>query len=105
MFRLSRRLLTVLSIILAALLGATLLTAASQATTGSTTASTTSTAQSGRPETNPGGAKPTVVLVHGGWADSSGWYDEIAALQRKGYPVIAPANPLARPDLRRRLRP
>jgi len=38
--------------------------------------------------------KPTVVLVHGGWADSSGWNDEIASLQRKGYPVIAPANPL-----------
>ena len=38
--------------------------------------------------------KPTVVLVHGGWADSSGWNAEIAALQKKGYPVIAPANPL-----------
>ena len=39
-------------------------------------------------------SKPTVVLVHGGWADSSGWNDEIAALKEKGYPVIAPANPL-----------
>ena len=39
-------------------------------------------------------AKPTVVLVHGGWADSSGWNDEITVLQEKGYPVIAPANPL-----------
>ncbi len=38
--------------------------------------------------------KPTVVLVHGGWADSSGWNAEITALQKKGYPVIAPANPL-----------
>lgn len=38
--------------------------------------------------------KPTVVLVHGGWADSSGWNAEITALQEKGYPVIAPANPL-----------
>jgi pimeloyl-ACP methyl ester carboxylesterase len=38
--------------------------------------------------------KPTIVLVHGGWADSSGWNDEIASLQKKGYPVIAPANPL-----------
>jgi pimeloyl-ACP methyl ester carboxylesterase len=35
-----------------------------------------------------------VVFVHGGWADSSGWNSEIAALQKKGYPVIAPANPL-----------
>jgi pimeloyl-ACP methyl ester carboxylesterase len=40
------------------------------------------------------GIKPTVVLVHGGWADSSGWNDVIAKLQRRGYPVIAPANPL-----------
>jgi pimeloyl-ACP methyl ester carboxylesterase len=38
--------------------------------------------------------KPTIVFVHGGWADSSGWNDEIASLQRRGYPVIAPANPL-----------
>jgi pimeloyl-ACP methyl ester carboxylesterase len=38
--------------------------------------------------------KPTIVLVHGGWADSSGWNDEIAALHEMGYPVIAPANPL-----------
>jgi pimeloyl-ACP methyl ester carboxylesterase len=47
---------------------------------------------------SPGGrttqAKPTVVLVHGGWADNSGWNREVTALQRRGYPVIAPANPL-----------
>ncbi len=39
-------------------------------------------------------SKPTVVFVHGGWADSSGSTAEIAALQKKGYPVIAVANPL-----------
>jgi pimeloyl-ACP methyl ester carboxylesterase len=38
--------------------------------------------------------KPTIVLVHGGWADSSGWNSEVTALERLGYPVIAPANPL-----------
>ena len=38
--------------------------------------------------------KPTIVLVHGGWADSSGWNAEITKLERLGYPVIAPANPL-----------
>jgi pimeloyl-ACP methyl ester carboxylesterase len=41
-----------------------------------------------------GTAKPTIVLVHGGWADSSGWNAEIAKLEQLGYPVIAPANPL-----------
>ncbi|WP_433129104.1 lipase family alpha/beta hydrolase [Micromonospora sp. CA-240977] len=39
-------------------------------------------------------AKPTVVLVHGAWADASGWTDVTARLQAKGYPVIAPAVPL-----------
>lgn len=38
--------------------------------------------------------KPTIVIVHGGWADSSGWSGEISRLEKEGYPVIAPANPL-----------
>ena len=38
--------------------------------------------------------KATIVLVHGGWADSSGWNAEIDSLQHDGYPVLAPANPL-----------
>jgi pimeloyl-ACP methyl ester carboxylesterase len=37
--------------------------------------------------------KPTVVLVHGAFADASGWNDVSQALQHKGYPVLAPANP------------
>ncbi|MDT0397858.1 MULTISPECIES: alpha/beta hydrolase [Streptomyces] len=40
------------------------------------------------------GAKPTVVLVHGAWADDSGWDEVIRSLQAKGYPVVATANPL-----------
>lgn len=39
-------------------------------------------------------AKPTIVLVHGAWADSSSWNKVIAQLQAKGYTVKAPANPL-----------
>ncbi|NRQ40110.1 alpha/beta hydrolase [Nonomuraea sp. NN258] len=38
--------------------------------------------------------KPTVVLVHGVFADSSGWNATITALQAAGFPVIAAANPL-----------
>ncbi|MET0693961.1 MAG: alpha/beta hydrolase [Propionibacteriaceae bacterium] len=38
--------------------------------------------------------KPTVVLVHGAFADASGWADVTTKLQRRGYTVIAPANPL-----------
>ena len=39
-------------------------------------------------------AKPTVVLVHGAFADASGWNGVAAQLVRDGYPVIAPANTL-----------
>ena len=42
----------------------------------------------------PTPAKPTVVLVHGAFADASGWGAVIDRLERTGYPVIAPANPL-----------
>ncbi|TDW18024.1 alpha/beta fold hydrolase [Kribbella kalugense] len=38
--------------------------------------------------------KPTIVLVHGGYADSSCWNAVIKELQSKGYPTIAGSNPL-----------
>jgi pimeloyl-ACP methyl ester carboxylesterase len=38
--------------------------------------------------------KPTVVLVHGAFAESSSWNRVSAKLLEKGYPVIAIANPL-----------
>ncbi|MEV5150255.1 alpha/beta hydrolase [Streptomyces sp. NPDC052727] len=38
--------------------------------------------------------KPTIVFVHGAFADSSGWKTDIAAVQRLGYPVVAAPNPL-----------
>src|SRR6476646_4605487 len=37
---------------------------------------------------------PTVLLVHGAFADASGWNDVCQQLQAKGVQVIAPANPL-----------
>ncbi|MFF6815591.1 alpha/beta fold hydrolase [Streptomyces sp. NPDC012403] len=40
------------------------------------------------------GAKPTVVLVHGAFADSTSWNDVIRRLRHDGYPVVAVANPL-----------
>jgi len=43
---------------------------------------------------SPNSQKPTIVLVHGAWADSSSWTGEIARLQDDGYPVIAAPNPL-----------
>src|SRR5688500_17343461 len=40
-------------------------------------------------------AKPTIVLVHGAFADGTGWQHVIPILQRVGYSVIALQNPLA----------
>ncbi|WBC07637.1 alpha/beta hydrolase [Micromonospora sp. WMMA1947] len=42
----------------------------------------------------PGTGMPTVVLVHGAFVDGSSWNGVIADLQRRGYPVIALANPV-----------
>lgn len=38
--------------------------------------------------------KPTVVLVHGAWADSAGWSGVIRRLQDHRYPVVAIPNQL-----------
>jgi pimeloyl-ACP methyl ester carboxylesterase len=38
--------------------------------------------------------KPTIVLVHGAWADGSSWNKVIPLLQAKGYTVLAVQNPL-----------
>jgi pimeloyl-ACP methyl ester carboxylesterase len=37
---------------------------------------------------------PTIVLVHGAFADSSSWDGVIDSLSRSGLPVVAAANPL-----------
>lgn len=50
------------------------------------------TGAAAEPPTSP--AKPTVVLVHGAFADSSSWNGVIEQLVADGYPVIAAANPL-----------
>ena len=47
--------------------------------------------------TSPAGAgavKPTIVLVHGGYADSSCWNQTLSCLQGWGYTTICGANPL-----------
>lgn len=38
--------------------------------------------------------KPTIVLVHGAFADSSSWNGVVDRLQSHGYPVVAASNPL-----------
>jgi pimeloyl-ACP methyl ester carboxylesterase len=78
----SRR--TVLSGLAAAGLGIVTSAAPAQAASG------TSTSQD-RP---PRGKRPTVVLVHGAFADASSWNGAVQRLQDDCYPVVAVANPL-----------
>ena len=44
--------------------------------------------------TQPGETKPTIVLVHGAWADASGFAAEIRALRDRGFRAIGFGNPL-----------
>lgn len=63
-------------------------------------ASVVSLAQSGlaiASAAKPHQTKPTIVLVHGDWADGSSWSKVVKRLQREGYTVVAPPNPLRQP--------
>jgi pimeloyl-ACP methyl ester carboxylesterase len=73
-------------IIAAALAAATVLALSSQAAFARPGGSRVS---GGNSET-----KPVIVLVHGAWADASSWAGVIQRLQRDGYTVYAPPNPL-----------
>jgi len=44
-----------------------------------------------------GGPRPTIVLVHGDWADASSWTSVIERLQNRGFNVVAPPNLLRGP--------
>src|SRR3989442_1327251 len=38
--------------------------------------------------------KPSIVLIHGAWADGSSWSRVVRILQDEGYTVYVPPNPL-----------
>ncbi|MFI5777708.1 alpha/beta fold hydrolase [Nocardia sp. NPDC051570] len=71
----------------AALAGAVAVTAGVAAAANTATAAPPSTGSAGD-------QKPTVVLVHGAFADSSSWNGVITDLSRDGYRVVAAADPL-----------
>jgi pimeloyl-ACP methyl ester carboxylesterase len=48
-------------------------------------------------QTSPG-PRPTIVLMHGDWADASSWNEVIAPLQDRGFTVVAPPNTLRGPS-------
>ena len=81
-------------IVIAALLASLAGLVLSQVGAADAAVSTTAGAPTARAGTAHGGGKPTVVLVHGAWADSGSWDQVVARLQRQGYPVIAFPTPL-----------
>jgi pimeloyl-ACP methyl ester carboxylesterase len=65
--------------------------AALMATPFGADAATAATAQAGKSGSK---VKPTIVLVHGGYADSSCWNGTLQYLQGEGYTTICGSNPL-----------
>lgn len=90
MSHLIRRPYAVMLALVSALLAVTVLATAGANASGDNRANTANSPTT----TQHRATKTTVVLVHGGWADSTGWNAEIKALRDRGYNVIAPANPL-----------
>jgi pimeloyl-ACP methyl ester carboxylesterase len=82
--RLKRTLLSALS----AIIGVLLIAGTGASASPATSAAAAVTAR------HDNGPKPTIVLVHGAFADASGWGGVITRLEERGYTVLAPANPL-----------
>src|SRR6476659_3419040 len=51
-------------------------------------------AESPRPREGTHMPEPTIVLVHGAWADGSSWNPVSTELQAQGFTVLTPPNPL-----------
>jgi pimeloyl-ACP methyl ester carboxylesterase len=66
---------------------------AQQPTSPVATDAASAAASSGKHATHA--TNTTIVLVHGAWADGTGWQEIIPLLQKEGYKVIAVQNPLA----------
>jgi pimeloyl-ACP methyl ester carboxylesterase len=67
-------------------------------TSAGTSAGTSANASNTSPATSVTKSKPTIVLVHGAFADSSGWSAVAGRLLNNGYKVIAFSNPLRNPQ-------
>jgi pimeloyl-ACP methyl ester carboxylesterase len=70
------------------------LVATTAGTSASASPSTPAATSAARLAAKWSGTKPTIVLVHGAFADASGWSAEVRFLARAGFPVLAPADPL-----------
>ncbi|MCL3819056.1 alpha/beta fold hydrolase [Aeromicrobium wangtongii] len=70
---------------------------ANASTTASSDTPTTRVVDATAKQAKHAGKKPTIVLVHGAFADGSGWNGTIERLRKDKYPVVAFANPLQGP--------
>jgi pimeloyl-ACP methyl ester carboxylesterase len=77
-----------------AALTATAATAGLLVTAGIADSAHASSAEASGGPTTASGPKPSIVLVHGAWADSSSWDAVVSQLQHDGYTVYVPPNPL-----------
>jgi pimeloyl-ACP methyl ester carboxylesterase len=68
--------------------------ACSSETSPTDAAAPTATPSPAATSTRPPGPRPTVVLVHGAWADASSWAGVTEQLLKDGYDVRAIANPV-----------
>ncbi|WP_318205624.1 alpha/beta hydrolase [Streptomyces sp. SCL15-4] len=66
--------------------------AAALGTAGAAYSAPATAHDTGRPHARPD--TPTVVLIHGAFADASSWSGVVERLQRRGHRVLAPALPL-----------
>jgi pimeloyl-ACP methyl ester carboxylesterase len=73
-----------------ALATAALVTLVSQAASARTITPAAAVTKTG----SASGSRPSIVLVHGAWTDSSSWDAVVTRLQRDGYTVYVPPNPL-----------
>src|SRR5215211_6242494 len=71
---------------------------ASTSLTGlSASASTLGVPMSQEASPSPVSGTPTIVFVHGAWADNSGWSDVMKSLMADGFEVVGISNPLRGP--------
>ncbi len=75
-------------------IGAAALAVAAIAVPASQAAFASTTTRTAAVSTAKTAAKPSIVLVHGAWGDSSSWAGVVSRLQAAGYTVYVPPNPL-----------
>jgi pimeloyl-ACP methyl ester carboxylesterase len=93
----SPRVRALLAALVTALVSILLISGPSMTANASLTTQEKTGSRTDAPQAERSAAKPTIVLVHGAFADSSGWEAVTQRLLRAGYPVLAFSNPLRGP--------